>query len=401
MIPGRVIAPMGKDEVFEAALIIGQEQDFASGPGESTAPSSSSEEIKTTGSDDVAHRDAEKPATAELPSLKEEHLIDLCADNGTSLNEPHDVKNPRNNVVEILPTLSDSQSAPEINTRRVSGITHTVSPDRRASNRATTPAASKTDAREPDKAGKVEAKALPKDSRQKIDIVPNQDKPLIINADDPVAIEAFSILRSRLLKACEPDKRAILITSAEQGEGKTVVAVNLALSLAQLGQKRILLVDSDLRVCGVTHMLDVYNRYGLADFLRSEQPLESVIHPTNIRNLSVVPAGQDPTKSLPEVLEGARWSEFIAAAKKHFDMIVVDSLPFTAPVVDLELLMAPCDNFVLTIQIGKTRRTNIRRVAQWMDKQKLLGIVVNNADKLKDGSYSSSYYGRPSNGARK
>jgi Mrp family chromosome partitioning ATPase len=105
--------------------------------------------------------------------------------------------------------------------------------------------------------------------------------------------------------------------------------------------------------------------------------------------------GQTPTKSLPEILEGGRWLEFISAAKEKFDLIVIDSLPITAPVVDLELLMAPCDGVLVTVQIGKTRRSNLNRIARWMDKQKMLGVIVNNADELKDGSYSSSYYGQP------
>jgi MinD-like ATPase involved in chromosome partitioning or flagellar assembly len=98
---------------------------------------------------------------------------------------------------------------------------------------------------------------------------------------------------------------------------------------------------------------------------------------------------------LPEILEGGRWVEFINAVKEQFDLIVIDSLPITAPVVDLELLMAPCDGVLVTVQIGKTRRSNLNRIVRWTDKHKLLGVIVNNADKLKDGSYSSSYYGQP------
>jgi non-specific protein-tyrosine kinase len=241
---------------------------------------------------------------------------------------------------------------------------------------------------------KKESKGTSQSSKGIIRIAPDQESPLIINTNDPIASEAFGILRSRLLKACEQSKKTVLLTSAEQGEGKTVVAINLALSLAQLGQKRILLVDSDLRVCGVTGFLGVGDRYGLADFLRSERPIEAVIYPTNYSYLSVVPAGQTPTKLLPEILEGGRWVEFINAVKERFDLIVIDSLPITAPVVDLELLTAPCDGVLITVQIGKTHRSNLNRIVRWADKQKLLGVIVNNAGKLKDGSYSSSYYGR-------
>jgi len=224
-------------------------------------------------------------------------------------------------------------------------------------------------------------------------IKPNADVPMVLNRSDVIAQEAFGILRSRLLKAHETGLQAILFTSAEQGEGKTVMAVNAAMSLAQLGQKRILLIDGDLRVCGVTEFLSLGGRPGLSEWLRKEKPLEAVLHATNLPNLSIVPAGHTPEGMLPEALEGSRWSEFIATMKEKFDLILVDSLPVSAPVVDLELLLAPCDAYLVTVQIGKTSRNSMRKLAHWADPQKLLGIIVNNADKLSDGSYHYGYYG--------
>ena len=226
-----------------------------------------------------------------------------------------------------------------------------------------------------------------------VQIRPNPNAPLVINRHDIIAQEAFGILRSRLLKAHETGIQTILITSSEQGEGKTVVAINAALSLAQLEQKRILLVDGDMRAGGVTDFLSLETRSGLSNYLRGEKPIEAVIHATNFPFLSVVPAGQTPEGALPEALEGSHWPEFLQQVKEQFDLIIVDALPISAPVIDLELLLSPCDAYLVTVQIGKTPRSSMERLAQWMDRQKFLGVIVNNADKLNDGSYLYGYYG--------
>jgi capsular exopolysaccharide synthesis family protein len=394
--PASEIAPMNKDEIFDVARKLIEKQRFSPEPWEDemVPPGPNPSEANGAQHGDNA-REQSVDNTTEANSV--ERFTEQFG-NGANGNEEVTAKNQRNNVIEILPELIVS-IGPEAPTSRAA-----VSSSSRLQSASNAVNTTKTDSAPARSDGPVkstgqdsekgEAKSSSQSSKRVIRIAPDRESPLIINTNDPIASEAFGILRSRLLKACEQSKKTVLLTSAEQGEGKTVVAINLALSLAQLGQKRILLVDSDLRVCGVTGFLGVKDRYGLADFLRSERPIEAVIHPTNYFNLSVVPAGQTPTKLLPEILEGGRWVEFINAVKGQFDLIVIDSLPITAPVVDLELLMAPCDGVLITIQIGKTRRSNLNRIARWTDKQKLLGVIVNNADKLKDGSYSSSYYGQ-------
>jgi capsular exopolysaccharide synthesis family protein len=394
--PASEIAPMSKDEIYDAARRLNEKQRFSPEPWEDAMIPPGSNAGEASGAkqrDNGSEKSLEKTTEANsVEGFREQ------SGNGANGSEEVTAKNQRNNVIEILPELIVS-IGPDAPTSRTAASSSSRSQS--ASNAVKTTKADSAPAKSDSSVknigqdnGKKEVKNVPQSSKQVIRIAPDQESPLIINTNDPIASEAFGILRSRLLKACEQSKKTVLVTSAEQGEGKTVVAINLALSLAQLGQKRILLVDSDLRVCGVTRFLGLSDRYGLGDFLRSERPIEAVIHPTNYNNLFVVPVGQTPAKLLPEILEGGRWVEFINAVKEQFDLIVIDSLPITAPVVDLELLMAPCDGVLITVQIGKTRRSNLNRIARWTDKQKLLGVIVNNADKLKDGSYASSYYGR-------
>ena len=398
------IVPMSKDEIYDAARKLNEKQRFSAEPWEDEMILSDSNPDEGMGAKQ-RNNGSEKFLDKTTDAKSGESVTQQSA-NGTSRKEEVTAKNQSNKVIELLPelivsigpgspvkgtnTIAPTPMAPASSSNRSQEAPNLGKAPKPETATATEKTVEKTATDNEKKAMKV-----PQSSEKVIRIAPDQESPLIINTNDSLASEAFGILRSRLLKACERSKKTVLLTSAEQGEGKTVVAINLALSLAQLGQKRILLVDSDLRVCGVTGFLGLGDRYGLGDYLRSERPIEAVIHSTSYANLSVVPAGQTPTKLLPEILEGGRWVEFIEAVKEEFDLIVIDSLPITAPVVDLELLMAPCDGVLITVQIGKTRRSNLNRIAQWTDRHKLLGVIVNNADKLKDGSYSSSYYGQP------
>jgi capsular exopolysaccharide synthesis family protein len=228
-------------------------------------------------------------------------------------------------------------------------------------------------------------------------ILPDPNYPLVLDHTHVVAAESFSILRSRLLNVhAKLGTRSVLITSAEAGDGKTLIATNLALSLGQLGSKRILLVDGDLRAASASRLLKLRHLPGLGEFLQNKKSFETVVHPTGFPSLSVTPAGLVPEKSLPEMLEGSRWPEFLELAKQKFDIIVVDCLPVAAPVADLELLMTACDAFLFVVHMRQTHRQGLVRVGR-LDQKKFLGVILNNADAIYDYDYNY-YYARTQNG---
>jgi capsular exopolysaccharide synthesis family protein len=212
----------------------------------------------------------------------------------------------------------------------------------------------------------------------------------------PIAAESFSILRSRLLGVhSKLGTRSVVITSGESGDGKTLVATNLALSLGQLGSKRILFVDGDLRAGVATRVLKMKQLSGLGDYLQGRKTFEAVVHPTEFPSLSVAPTGNVTNKMLPEILEGSRWTEFLEQAKLKYDLIIVDSLPLSAPVADLELLTAPCDAFLFVVYMRRTNRQALQRVTSRLDPKKFLGVIINNADEIYD--YDYNYYDVRSN----
>ena len=229
-----------------------------------------------------------------------------------------------------------------------------------------------------------------------VELRPDPRYPLILNRAQLPATECFSIIRSRLLSVQgQLGIRSVLVTSTEQEEGKTLISLNLAVSFGQLGQKNVLLVDGDLRRSGVSNLLQLQHAMGLSDFLRGGKSFSSVVQPTSFPSLSVVAAGSPPEGSLPELLEGPRWGEFLELAKEQFDLVLVDSVPAAAPVADFELLLGSCGAVLLVVQIRKTTRESIARAMLRIDRKKLLGVLVNNAE--QPDRYKYSYYSRGRN----
>jgi capsular exopolysaccharide synthesis family protein len=219
----------------------------------------------------------------------------------------------------------------------------------------------------------------------------NSGYPLLVDPEQGAAAEHFGVLRARLLNArSKSGLCSVLISSPQQRDGKSFVSVNLAISLAQLQQFRILLVDGDMRLKGTTRGLQLGQETGLADFLQHFAPFEECVKATTLPHLHVAPAGNVAGQSLPAILQGARWPEFLQRGKQEFDLIIVDSVPVSAPVADFELSLNACDAALLVVHIRKTKREALELVTTQM-QGKLLGVIVNNKDLPAAFGYDASY----------
>jgi capsular exopolysaccharide synthesis family protein len=224
----------------------------------------------------------------------------------------------------------------------------------------------------------------------------NPAYPLLVDPGQRAAAEHFGVLRARLLNARKKAGiRSVLITSPQKQDGKSFTSLNLAISLAQLQQIRILLVDGDLRLSGASRVLGLEHTVGLADFLQDWAPFGECIKATTLSHLYVASAGNVIAESLPGILEGGRWPEFIRRANEDFDLIIVDSVPVSAPIADFELLLTPCDTALLVVHVRKTTREALSLAGNRM-QGKLLGVVVNNKEQRTDLDYHSSYSGNKS-----
>src|SRR5882724_7138578 len=151
------------------------------------------------------------------------------------------------------------------------------------------------------------------------------------------ALEAYRGLRTRLMRTqAKTGLKSIAITSSLPGEGKTLTTMNLGLCYAQLPQQRVLVIDADLRTCGLTSMLDHPSTPGLAEVLAGEVTPDDAIVATNQKNLFMLPAGT-VLSSPPELFTGTRWHEFLGHCSEMFKLVLIDTPPIL-PLADYELI---------------------------------------------------------------
>ena len=208
--------------------------------------------------------------------------------------------------------------------------------------------------------------------------------------------EAFRALRTALLLSqADHPPQVILVTSALPREGKTTAAANLAVTLAQLGD-RTLLLDADLRKPGVGRLLNLTEgEYaGLSSYLAGVSSLELVTipHPA-IPNLAAIPTGPLPPNPA-DLLSSHRLADAIAELRTSYKFIVIDSPPIMAA-TDAVILSVQADGVLLVVRSGETPKEAFTRARDLLVSVKchLLGVVLNAVDSsAPDYYYSYRYY---------
>jgi capsular exopolysaccharide synthesis family protein len=208
--------------------------------------------------------------------------------------------------------------------------------------------------------------------------------------------EAFRALRTALLLSqADHPPQVILVTSALPREGKTTAAANLAVTLAQLGD-RTLLIDADLRKPGVGRLLNLGSgKYaGLSSYLAGVSSLDLVTiqHPA-IPNLSAIPTGPLPPNPA-DLLSSHKLTDAIAELRTKFKFIVIDSPPIMAA-TDAVILSVKADGVLLVVRSGETPKEAFTRTRDLLLSVKchILGVVLNAVDSTApDYYYSYRYY---------
>jgi polysaccharide biosynthesis transport protein len=208
--------------------------------------------------------------------------------------------------------------------------------------------------------------------------------------------EAFRALRtSLLLSQADHPPQVILVTSALPREGKTTAAVNLAVTLAQLGD-RTLLLDSDMRKPGIRRALNLMsgNEKGLSSYLAGVTNLDEIVvpHPM-ISNLETITTGPVPP-SPADLLSSRRMREAISELRLRFKFIVIDSPPVMAA-TDAVIVSSLTDGVLLVARSGETPKEAFTRTRDLLGavKCRILGVVLNAVDSsAPDYYYSYRYY---------
>lgn len=194
----------------------------------------------------------------------------------------------------------------------------------------------------------------------------------------------------------------VMVASAVQREGKTLTSTNLALTLSESYQRRVLLVDADLRRPSLHEVFQVPNVSGLGDGLRSKEehklPLLQV-SPT----LTLLPAGK-PDPDPMSGLTSERMKRVVAEASEHFDWVILDTPP-VAILPDANLVAAMVDVVILVVEAGRTSYTAAQKAIQAVGRERIMGVVLNRV-KERDlathygySAYDSYKYGRGYSGS--
>ncbi len=191
--------------------------------------------------------------------------------------------------------------------------------------------------------------------------------------------EAYRSLRTALLLSSAGELKIVAATSAEPGEGKTATIANLGVVLAQLN-RRVLVIDADLRRPRMHKVFKVTNRVGLVNYLTSRTArvdLDSMILGTEVENLFVCTAGPIPPNP-SELLASDRLRELIDAVRSRFDFILLDSPP-VLPVADAQILGAHVDGFLICARAGVVHREDVKHCAERLRYAglKIFGTVLN------------------------
>lgn len=207
--------------------------------------------------------------------------------------------------------------------------------------------------------------------------------------DHGIGAERFRTLRSRLYQISAVNElRRIVITSSVPSEGKTFVAANLAQSITQQPDRRVLLIDADLRASRLHLALGTTRNPGLADYLTGDADECAVIQKGPQSNLFFVAAGREvPNPS--ELLLNERLSKLLDWATPCFDLIILDSPP-ALPVHDASIIADKCDGVLFVVLAGSTEHEVAEKAVADFREKNVLG-VLNQVD--SHSGYGDYYYG--------
>lgn len=226
------------------------------------------------------------------------------------------------------------------------------------------------------------------------------EKLVVTPSAPPRMIEQYRKLAATLYYAqAERGVKILMVTSAIPGEGKSLTTANLALTLSESYQRRVLLIDADLRRPSLHMIFDVPNLSGLGEALKPGAA--GALNPIKLTtNLSLVPVGErspDPMAGLTST----RMRELVHEESERFDWVIIDTPP-VGLLSDAKLLAQMVDGALFVIGAGETQYAIVQHALDALGREKVLGIVLNRADDRNTSGRYGYYkyyeaYSRPTN----
>ncbi len=191
------------------------------------------------------------------------------------------------------------------------------------------------------------------------------------------ACENYRAIFTHLKNNLDKDNfNLIAVTSSQQYEGNTIALLNLAVVIARDFNKKVLVVDANLRKASIDELMNLKSNGGLADILASDLDYKRLIHQTPISNLSVITAGKEAHNSV-ELLHSSRLKDFLEKTKAEFDYVLCDTAALI-PYADTKILSPLVDGVILTIIARKTRKEVVDRAEEILKELhcRLFGFIL-------------------------
>lgn len=216
------------------------------------------------------------------------------------------------------------------------------------------------------------------------------DEKLVSRQLDSASVEQYRRLAARLhLVQAERGTKTVMVSSALPGEGKTLTAANIALTLSHSYKRRVLLIDGDLRRPWIHELFGVPNVSGLNDGVRSAAKRKVPLIRWS-ENLTVLTAGR-PDSDPMSVLSSERMRQIVGEASVAFDWVIIDTPP-VGLLSDANLLAAMVDTVILVVQAGRTPFYDINKAVQTLGRESIFGVVLNRVQPNGSYPYDQYYY---------
>ena len=201
--------------------------------------------------------------------------------------------------------------------------------------------------------------------------------------EDRLLTERFKLLRTKVLSETQKhDDRTILITSSTDQEGKTFIAVNLAITFAREVDQTVLLVDVNLKNPSVMKFFGIEEEKGLTDYLMHDIPLSDLLIRPGIEKLVVLPSGPHIDNSA-ELLRSHKMKELVREMKNRYgDRYIFFDAPAVLNSVDSMVLSEYVDKTLFVVESGKVQPQKVSEALAHLGKKKLLGTVLNKRETL-------------------
>lgn len=213
----------------------------------------------------------------------------------------------------------------------------------------------------------------------------------LLDPKSPIS-EAYRTLRTNIhFSGVDKNMQVLMATSSGAGEGKTTTISNLAIVLAQQ-DKKVILVDVDLRKPTIHQIFRVPNRVGLTNILADAETIDSVTQKSINENLSIITSGPIPPNPA-EMLSSRKMEQVVKSLINNYDYVLFDAPPVIA-VTDAQILSQLVDGVLLVISSGNTEKEMALKAKALLDnvKANVIGVVLNNKKNKKDDYYYYYYY---------